>query len=259
MEIHRCHRLTPPPWALLRLALGAFPIWFCASCHFMPPDTPILRAPTLGEAWARSGYVDAWLLDAGGESVRVEPGSRIELELEAGRTSPIFLRARVAASPGALRPLGAVWPHCVREGELDATAAGGWVATVCELLLRADPDLAAAVDWARMEAELTTRLDDPWVLDPARSAERLAQGAFTALDLRQAPAFPLRVPFEGRLPIDESPAAAPLARDAEGRLVLSLAAGQHAFLAPGLALRIAVSAEGAWAACLERSPLGSTP
>lgn len=221
-----------------------------AGCRLFPPERVILVAPPLPEAWSAPGFVSGWSLEAAGLSSWLAPGADVGLEVGAEEVLPVFLLASVAGNPLPLRPLGTVWPHCLAGERLVPTAAGGWAASVCAMLSSRDARLAASVDWARLEREAASRLADPWALEPALVAARLADGAFRVTDL-SAPAS-ASVQLEG-LPgafVDESPAGAPLAPDPEGKAAARLPPGVRRFLAPGLALDVSVDADGRVTSCL---------
>ncbi len=221
-----------------------------AGCRLFPPDRAALAAPALPAAWAASGFVSGWTLEAGGWRASLAPGGSGEFEVGEAEVLPVFLRAAVDGNPLPLRPLGTVWPHCLAGGPLVPTVAGGWTASVCAILLARDARLAASVDWGRLEREAASRLPDPWALEPAFVAARLGDGAFRVTDL--SPPAPVSVALEG-LPgilVDESPAGPALEPDAEGRATASQAPGVRRYLAPGLALTVSVDAEGRATACL---------
>ncbi|HOX17111.1 MAG TPA: hypothetical protein PKW82_01530 [Spirochaetales bacterium] len=221
-----------------------------AGCRLFPPGRADLVAPPLPEAWAAGGTVSGWKLEADGFRAWLAPGCTAEFEVGTAEVLPVFLRAAVAGNPLPLRPLGSVWPHCLAGGTLAPSAAGGWAASVCAILAARDRRLAASVDWSRLEREVSSRLPDPWTLEPALVAARLADGAFRVTDLDAPELFPVALAGLPGLFVDESPAGASLAPDADGKAVAYLPPGVRRFLAPGLALTVSVDREGRATACL---------
>ncbi|MBN1242761.1 MAG: hypothetical protein JXA15_08645 [Spirochaetales bacterium] len=239
--MRRVERFSPLPIAACAVLAG---------CLLFPPERVALVAPPLPGTWAACGFVSGWSLEAAGFRIRLAPDDCVEFEAGAGDVLPVFLRAAVAGNPLPLKPLGSVWPHCIAGGTLQLSAAGGWAASVCAILASRDARLAASVDWARLEREASSRLPDPWALEPGLVAARLADGAFRVTDLSAPELFPVAFADLPGAFIDESPAGASLAPDAGGRAMAHLAPGVRRFLAPGYALEVSVDADGSFTTCL---------
>jgi hypothetical protein len=209
-----------------------------------------LLVPPLPEAWAPLPGIRLFLTwrDVAGNlrEREVLPGSLTNLELPRGRRRSLLVEARYRGRP--LRAAGTLYPDwslAVSGGiplmacRLEATWKDGWTAAVARYLEEGGE--GAAFDYSRLRAEATSRLADPWDLDPRVVARRLADRSFRSDLLRLPPAVVCTLPDPGPW-VAESPFSA-LAQPVSGGFQAEIRPGLRHWFSPELELFV-VCAEG---------------
>ena len=219
-------------------------------------DAVLVRLPETPGAWAGAADIRFRLewRDTGGiaRSVLAGPGEEVEIVLRRGLGQEVLAYPEYIRGCGSrsLRPAGALYPYGLSgrvgggwEGcRLELGWEEGWIASVSRRLAAGGQD-PRAFNLTRLSAELASRGVDPWFIDPAEAARRLAAGNFKASLIVEPERFPVGLPAGGPWLTESALAPSPVAGPG-GTWSVALPAGVSILVGPGSSLAIEVGAEG---------------
>jgi hypothetical protein len=243
----------------LLLATAALAVSGCAL--FGPEVSVRVVIPHLPEYWKRA-FPDLWFLlvfrDGTGSirTVRASVGA-LELSIPCAKSgnSPVLAFPRASAdggpcedAPGPFKPAGGLYPGSLGESRETPTLLLSWqdgpVAYLMSQLAERGLD-TALVNAARLSGYLS-KAQDPWSLDLESIAQKLADGDFTAYDVRALPSCAVKVaPGPGHW-FSESPFFGAPEEASQGQLGIPLMSyGLHyLFSLEGRLSKIQVGKEG---------------
>jgi hypothetical protein len=230
------------------LLFAAVSLLFVACEQISRPSSHALRLalPVAPSAWAFLPELElevSWRDEKGARVMSKAPfGGALTITVERGLPQAIL--ALPLSGDRTLRPAGILYPEGLEAGERDGGIdlcrldwLGGYAARVWRLLESGGVD-PCSFDITRLVCEAQARCSDPWIVDPAEVARRLASSSFRLSLYKDGDSFPVILPDSAWAP--ESPFAPAIGS------IVSLPAGLWRFLGSQTELFVSIDDEGAF-------------